>query len=54
LLPIHLFQSRNFVALSIISGVGGMMFYALNIIYPQQITAIWGESVETTGWMTVG
>ena len=45
LMPLHLFKNRNYVALSTISGVGAMIFYALNLIYPQQIASVWGESI---------
>lgn len=53
LMPLHLFKNRKFVTLSIISAVGTMIFYALNIIYPQQAAAVWGQSITEVGWSTV-
>ncbi|EXJ63305.1 uncharacterized protein A1O5_11626 [Cladophialophora psammophila CBS 110553] len=52
LMPLYLFRNRNYVALSIVASVGSMIFYALNIVYPQQISAVYGKSVQTTGWMS--
>lgn len=37
-----------------VSGIGAMIFYALNIVWPQQIASVYQESVGVTGWMSVG
>jgi len=52
-MPLYLFKNRNYVALMVVASVGSMIFYALNIVWPQQIAAVYGKSVETTGWMSV-
>lgn len=53
LVLLSLFKNRNFVCLTMVSGIGSMIFFALNLIYPQQIVAVWAEPSETTGWMSV-
>lgn len=54
LVALYLFKNRNFVALTMVSGVGAMIFYALNLVYPQQIASVWGEDSVSSGWLTVG
>lgn len=53
LVSLRLFKNRNFVALTMVSGVGAMIFYALNLTYPQQVAAVWAEDSESSGWLTV-
>lgn len=52
-MPLYLFKNRNFVALTLISAVGAMIFYASNIVYPQQIVVIWQKSASQAGWYAV-
>jgi hypothetical protein len=53
LVSLYLFKNRNFVVLTMVSGVGAMIFYALNLTYPQQIASVWGEDSVSSGWLTV-
>lgn len=52
-MPLYLFRNLNYVALMIVASVGSMIFYANNIVYPQHIAAVYGKSIQTTGWMSV-
>ncbi|KAF5988510.1 fungal trichothecene efflux pump [Fusarium coicis] len=52
LMPLYMFANRNFMCLTTVASVASMIFYALNIVYPLQISAVYGKSVQTTGWMT--
>jgi hypothetical protein len=36
-----------------VSGVGVMIFFALNVVWPQQIAILYNTSPETTGWVSV-
>ncbi|KAF2165680.1 hypothetical protein M409DRAFT_23970 [Zasmidium cellare ATCC 36951] len=40
LVPMHLFKSRDYCVLTVISAVGGMLYYSLNVIYPTMIAAL--------------
>jgi hypothetical protein len=53
LIPLYLFKNRNYVCLMIVASVGSMIFYALAIVWPQQIAALYGASQEATGWISV-
>ncbi|EXJ76265.1 uncharacterized protein A1O5_00773 [Cladophialophora psammophila CBS 110553] len=50
LLPLRLFRSRNFVCLLACSCLGSMVFYALSILYPEQLSIVFGKSPSQTGW----
>lgn len=53
LVLLRLFKNYNYMCCSVISGVGFMIYYALNSIYPQQAVAVWGKSTTESGWYTV-
>lgn len=40
LVPMHLFRSRDYCVLTVVSAVGGMLYYSLNVIYPTMIIAL--------------
>ncbi|KAH0840981.1 siderophore iron transporter [Fonsecaea pedrosoi] len=50
LLPLRLFRSRNFNCLLACSCFGSMVFYALCILYPQQLGYVFGRSPSQAGW----
>ena len=45
----HLFKIRTFVVVVIVGSVGQMVYFALNVLWPQQITALY-----TTDNMKIG
>ncbi|KAL5319252.1 hypothetical protein ACEPPN_012302 [Leptodophora sp. 'Broadleaf-Isolate-01'] len=49
LLPMHLFKIRTFVVVVIVGSIGQMVYFALNIFWPQQITTLY-----TTNNMKIG
>jgi hypothetical protein len=53
LIPMHLLKNLNYVTLMICSSMGVMVFYALSIVWPQQIVAIFSKTGTTVGWLSV-
>jgi hypothetical protein len=53
LIPMHLLKNLNYVTLMTCSSIGVMVFYALSVVWPQQIVAIFGKTGTTVGWMSV-
>lgn len=53
LLPVKMLKNRNFIAACIVGTVGQMVYYALNVLWPQQITALYTTDNITIGWMAV-
>ncbi|KAF9870587.1 hypothetical protein CkaCkLH20_11893 [Colletotrichum karsti] len=52
LLPMNLFKIRNFVVAVIVGSVGQMPFYALNVLWPTQITNLYTTDNISIGWMS--
>lgn len=52
LLPMKLFKVRNFWIAVVVGSVGQMSFYALNVIWPTHITALYTKDNMTVGWMS--
>lgn len=52
-MPLYLFKNRNYVVLSLCASVATAMFYGLNIIWPQQISALYAGSGKSGAWMAV-
>ena len=53
LLPLRLFKHRNLVAVVFVGCVGQMVYYALNVLFPQQITALWTTNNILIGLISV-
>lgn len=53
LLPLRLFKHRNLVAAIFVGSVGQMIYYALNVLFPQQITALFTTNNILIGLMSV-
>lgn len=53
LIPMYLFKIRNYDVAVIVGSVGQMSFYALNVIWPQQITNLYTTDNIKIGWMSV-
>lgn len=52
LLPMKLFKIRNFWIAVVVGSVGQMSFYALNVLWPTHITALYTKQNMTVGWMS--
>jgi hypothetical protein len=53
LLPLHLLKIRNYNVAVIVGTVGQMVYYALNVLWPQQIAALYTTNNGLIGWMSV-
>jgi hypothetical protein len=53
LLPLRLLKIRNYSVVVIVGTVGQMVYYALNVLWPQQITALYTTNNALIGWMSV-
>lgn len=53
LMPLYLIKNSNYVIMMLVASVGSMVYYALNIVWPEQITAVYRKDSLTTGWMSV-
>ncbi|KIW04526.1 uncharacterized protein PV09_04280 [Verruconis gallopava] len=52
LLPMSLFRIRNFWIAVVVGSVGQMSFYAMNVLWPMQVTNLFTQDIKTIGWMT--
>jgi hypothetical protein len=53
LLPMRMLRRRNYVAVVIVGTVGQMIYFALAILWPQQIAALYTTSNSKIGIMSV-
>lgn len=53
LLPMKLLKIRNLVACVIVGSVGQMVYYALNVLWPIQITSLFTQDNLLIGIMSV-
>lgn len=51
LLPMNLFRIRNYVLAVIIGSIGQMSYYAFNVLWPTQASALYTTDNLTLGWM---
>lgn len=47
LLPLHLFKTRGYLAMVLTAMVGSCVYYSMNVIWPQQISYLFGGSVSS-------
>ncbi|VUC21569.1 unnamed protein product [Clonostachys rosea] len=52
LVPMNLFKITNYNVAVIVGSVGQMSFYALNVIWPQQVTNLYTTDNIKIGWMS--
>ncbi|KAK5717217.1 hypothetical protein LTR15_009106 [Elasticomyces elasticus] len=52
LVPMRLFRSRGYCVLTLISGIGGMLYYSLNVIYPTMVGALFTDDIVKAGLLT--
>jgi hypothetical protein len=53
LLPIRLLKIRNYVVAIIVGSVGQMVYFSLNVLWPQQIAALYTTNNANIGWISV-
>lgn len=53
LLPLRLFKHCNLVAVVFVGSVGQMVYYALNVLFPQQVTALFTTNNILIGLISV-
>lgn len=56
LLPMHLLKIRGYISIVITASVGSCVYYSMNIIWPQEIAALFTTDQTWAGWLacTVG
>jgi MFS family permease len=56
LLPMHLLRIRGYISIVITATVGSCVYYSMNIIWPQEIAALFTSDPTQAGWLacTVG
>jgi len=52
LLPMKILKNKNYIAVVIAGSVGQMVFFALSILWPQQIAALYTTDNVKIGWMS--
>ncbi|KAL4804326.1 fungal trichothecene efflux pump [Aspergillus unguis] len=52
LVPVYLLKNRNYDVLMACSTLGSMIFYALSVIWPQQIEVLFNASADDIGWIS--
>ncbi|KAI1623918.1 fungal trichothecene efflux pump [Exophiala viscosa] len=50
LIPLAMLNNRDYFSLSIISAVDVMLAYSLNVIWPQQLSTVFGLDTTSIGW----
>ncbi|KPI41091.1 putative MFS-type transporter YusP [Cyphellophora attinorum] len=51
LLPMHLFKSPGYLAMVVTATVGSIVYYGMNVLWPQQIAFLFGGSAIHKGWL---
>ncbi|CAI6290664.1 unnamed protein product [Periconia digitata] len=52
LLPMKLFKVRNYWVAVVVGSIGQMSYYALSVLWPTHITALYTKDNMTVGWMS--
>jgi hypothetical protein len=53
MMPIKLLKNRNYVAVSCSACVGTMIYFSMNILWPQQVAALYETDQTAIGWLSV-
>ncbi len=53
LLPLALLKDRNYIAVLVTSSVATMIYFSMNVIWPQQIAALYTTNNVQIGWLSV-
>lgn len=52
-LPTKLLKNVNYVAVCVAASVGTMIYFSLNVLWPQQIAALYTTDPVQAGWLAV-
>lgn len=52
-LPTKLLRNVNYVAVCVAASVGTMIYFSLNVLWPQQIAALYTTDPIKAGWLAV-
>lgn len=52
LLPTRLMTNKDYIVVVIVGTVGQMVYYSLNVLWPQQIASLYSTDNATIGWMS--
>jgi hypothetical protein len=53
LLPMDLLKNRNYLVAVIAGTVAQMVYYSLNVLWPQQISSLYTTDNAMIGWISV-
>ena len=53
MMPIKLLKNRNYVAVSCSACVGTMIYFSMNILWPQQVASLYETDQIAIGWLSV-
>jgi hypothetical protein len=53
MMPIKLLKNRNYVAVSCSACVGTMIYFSMNILWPQQVASLYETDQTAIGWLSV-
>ncbi|KAI9812933.1 MAG: hypothetical protein M1827_004451 [Pycnora praestabilis] len=52
LIPMRLFMNRGYISIIMTASVGAMLYYSLNVLWPTQVTALYGTGLLQIGWLS--
>ncbi|CAK7213428.1 hypothetical protein SBRCBS47491_001793 [Sporothrix bragantina] len=50
-IPFYLFRNLRWVAMSIVLGIGALQFYAMALVWPQMVRALWPATGDRYAWI---
>lgn len=53
LLPMRLLKSRNYVAVVASASVGTIIYFSMNVLWPEMIAALYTTDTVEAGWLAV-
>jgi len=53
LIPVSLLKNVQFMMFVVCACIGGMIYYALGIVWPQTVAALWTQDLLYQGWLSV-
>jgi hypothetical protein len=53
LLPTKLLKNKNYLAISVAACVGTMIYFAMNVLWPQEIAILYSSDPVEAGWLAV-
>jgi hypothetical protein len=53
LLPMRFFLNIKWVAIVVCATVGAMVFYSMNVMWPNLVTILYTTNLQEAGWLSV-